>query len=157
MSAVPKKKLCWHCDGSIATETYNCPYCGVYLHATEDSENRWSPKNYESEDKDETAPTPLYKLKEEEISDTNAAKEAISTPILSPELIQKLILDVGPIFMLMCGSIFFLFGVILYLFAQDGLLTLQWNATNWVYFLGFSLPLLITGYYLLQQIDPSDS
>ena len=26
-----KKKLCWSCEGRVAKEAENCPYCGVYL------------------------------------------------------------------------------------------------------------------------------
>lgn len=148
MSAVPKKKLCWHCDGSIATDINNCPYCGVYLLATDDAENkRWSPSDQE----DEEAPAPLYQLQEEETAKTQTETKA--TPFLSIELIQNLKVDIGPILMLMAGSIFFLFGIVLFLFSQDGILTLQWNGSNWIYFLGLSVPLIFLGWKLVKDIE----
>ncbi len=157
MSAVPKKKLCWHCDGSVAKEIDNCPYCGVYLLATDDTEaNRWSP-DYRQSDSDDAAPSPLYQMQQDEDqSEADSAVDEQKTPLLSSDLLQKLKLDLGPILMLMCGSVFFLFAAILFLFSQDGVLTLQWNANNWIYFLMCSIPLVIFGWYYLQQIEPTE-
>jgi hypothetical protein len=155
MSAVPKKKLCWHCDGNVAKEIDNCPYCGVYLLATDDTEaNRWSP-DYRQSDPDAAVPSPLYQM-QEDADDAEPVLNEQKIPLLSSDIIQKLKLDLGPILMLMCGSVFFLFSAILFLFAQDGVLTLQWNADNWIYFLIFSIPLVLLGWHFLQQIDPSE-
>jgi hypothetical protein len=63
MSAVPKKKLCWNCEGNVSREIDNCPYCGVYLHAAELEENSsWNP-SYHS--KKEEIPSPLYQIQQE--------------------------------------------------------------------------------------------
>jgi hypothetical protein len=152
MSAVPKKKLCWNCDGNVAKEIDNCPYCGVYLLATDDSENRWNPSYQSSDQEDEEAPTPLYQMQQEEES-TEVKKESHSLAFLSSELIQNIKNDLGPILMLMAGSVFFLFGIILLLFSQNGILTLQWNGSNWIYFLGLSLPLIFLGWKLVKDIE----
>lgn len=155
MSAVPKRKLCWHCDGSVAQHEVNtCPYCGVYLLATEDTEeNRWNP-NFQQQEEQEV-PSPLYQIQPDDHSDSQTASSKFN--LATSEACQKLKLDVGPILMLMSGSIFFLFAIVLYLFAQDGLLTLQWNAAYWPYFLGCSFPLIFLGWRWLEQIEePSE-
>src|SRR5438105_3445224 len=117
MSAVPKKKLCWHCDGSIPQDGIdNCPYCGVYLLSTEEAEqSRWNP-DYQSPKEDEEAPSPLYQLQQPVEEKANESSEASSLTISYAELWHALKQDLGPILMLMAGSIFFLFGIVLLLF-----------------------------------------
>ncbi len=154
MSAVPKKKLCWQCDGSIPQDCVdNCPYCGVYLLATEDAEkSRWNP-SYQSSNEDEEAPTPLYQLQQEKETTKETSEEASTFFFSSSELLQSLKNDLGPILMLMAGSIFFLFGIVLLLFSHNGFLTLQWNASNWIYFLGLSVPLIYVGWKLVKDVE----
>ncbi len=67
MSAVPKKKLCWNCEGNVAREVDNCTYCGVYLQAPElDEDNQWNP-SYQSPNKteDDDIPSPIYRVHQE--------------------------------------------------------------------------------------------
>jgi membrane protein implicated in regulation of membrane protease activity len=56
----------------------------------------------------------------------------------------------------MMGSIFFLFGVVLILFSQNGTLTLQWQGQDGIYFLLFAIPLIIFGWKFLQQLETND-
>ena len=49
------------------------------------------------------------------------------------------------------GSVFFLFGIILFLFADDGKLTLQWNGEYWIYFFSLSFPIFFLGWKYLQK------
>lgn len=163
MSAVPKKKLCWNCEGNVSRQIDNCPYCGVYLHAEELEENSsWNP-SYQPSSKTEEIPAPIYQIQqEEEVEET----EEIEEPVFNQEnqadsdlyswtqLTTQLRKDVFPILFLMMGSIFFLFGVVLYLFSQNGALVLQWQANQAPYFLFFSLPLVGFGWWFLQKTDP---
>jgi hypothetical protein len=154
MSAVPKKKLCWNCEGNVSKEIDNCPYCGVYVHAAElEEDSSWNPTYYPS--KTEEIPSPLYqsqvivenKEEQEEITEENS----ISFPWNA--LFGQLKEDVFPTLFLMMGSIFFLFGIVMILFSDKGSFTLQWQSHYGYYFLALSCPLVWFGWKFLQQLD----
>ena len=153
MSAVPKKKLCWNCEGNIVADIDNCPYCGVYVHPPElDEVNHWS-SSYAAEEEEEI-PSPVYQLhpEKEQTSDVDFNEESNSTLSLSKQIKQDLL----PILLLMSGSVFFLFGIVLLLFSQDGTLILQWNGNSWPYILTFSLLSVGYGWRLLAQANPEE-
>lgn len=156
MSAVPQKKLCWNCDGNISKEVNNCPYCGVYTHAEELEENSsWNP-SYNPSSNTEEIPTPIYQIHPEtdiEAVEEPEVPEVIPEYFYKQELIVQLKKDVFPILFLMMGSIFFLFGMVLFLFSQNGTLTLQWQGSNALYFLIASIPLVGCGWWYLQQLQ----
>jgi hypothetical protein len=154
MSAIPKKKLCWNCEGNVAKDIDNCPYCGVYIHALDEESSGWKP-TYHSSDQEDDIPAPLYQIKGNEESDLQVEEQAITssssvTIEMSWALLQK---DVFSILLLMSGSIFFLFGVVLFLFSQEGTLTLQWKSHYWSYFLGLSCPFIYFGWKFLQDVE----
>lgn len=151
MNAVPKKKLCWNCEGNVAREIDNCPFCGVYLHATEEvEEDSWNPPyrlTAHNSSQDEV-PTPPYTA-QEETSDTPAEPltkfESLSGDVLD---LKKEIL---PLLFFLSASVFFMFGLILVLFSQNGVLTLQWNGELWPLFLFGSGPLFFFGYKFFSE------
>jgi hypothetical protein len=161
MSAVPKKKLCWNCEGNVSREVDNCPYCGVYLQATDlEEDSNWNP-SYRPSSKTEEIPSPLYRIQLEQENDPqntldeNVSKEEEEAPNWNL-VIRQLKRDVFPVLFLMSGSIFFLFGVVLFLFAQNGTLTLQWRGHHGLYFLLFAFPLIAFGWKYLQQLESND-
>jgi hypothetical protein len=158
MSAVPKKKLCWNCEGNIAKDIDNCPYCGVYLHADEviEEDSTWNP-SYLPTSKTEEIPSPLYQIKPE--IEQNLKEDVIkgeSKTLSWSNLYTQLKRDIFPILFLMMGSVFFLFGVVLLLFSQNGTFTLQWKENDGLYFLLFAIPLIGFGWMFLQQLDTND-
>jgi len=156
MSAVPKKKLCWNCEGNIIKDVDNCPYCGVYVHSPElDEINNWNVP-YVVENKKEEIPSPLYQLHSTEEVQDNVNEELNESHSESASMFQQLKNDVLPTLLLMVGSIFFLFGLILFLFSNQGTLTLQWNGNHWPYFLFFSLPSVYFGWKFLLQVDRNE-
>lgn len=76
------------------------------------------------------APTPVEPAK--------VAEVASSAESIDPTLMSLL--------MLLPGSIFLLFGLVLYLFAVDGKLHLEWNANYWFVYLVLGSPLLYFGW-----------
>lgn len=161
MSAVPKKKLCWNCEGNVSKEVNNCPYCGVYLHAEEFEENsKWNP-NYSSQTSEDEVPSPIYQIK----PDTSEDQELKEHPKTATQPTQEtsfialnylyshLKQEMFPLLFLMMGSIFFLFGIVLLLFSQNGTLTLQWEEKYSIYFLFFSLPLIGLGWYYFHHLE----
>lgn len=159
MSAVPKKKLCWNCEGNISKEIDNCPYCGVYLHATELEENSsWNPSY--SFSKTEEIPSPLYQIQQEQQDDEENKKGTSSvdqeTSFKGFYLITQLKRDLFPLLFLMMGSVFFLFGVVLLLFSENGTLTLRWQGNDGLYFLFFAFPLILFGWKFLQNLEENN-
>ncbi len=162
MSAVPKKKLCWNCEGNVSREINNCPYCGVYLHATEEEEDSsWNP-SYRPASKMEEIPSPLYQIQQEQSTDDDELDHSVEETRETPQALNGILLmdqlkrDIFPLLFLMMGSVFFLFGVVLVLFAQNGTLTLQWQGHDGFYFLILAFPLLIFGWRFLQRLEMND-
>jgi len=161
MSAVPKKKLCWNCEGNVAKNIDNCPYCGVYLHAEEIQDSTtWNP-TYRSDTEEEETPSPLYpidsKLKQDlNQQDESGADSDSDEPTAWSQVLSQLKRDVFPTLFLMMGSIFFLFGVVLLLFSQNGTFTLQWQEKDGLYFFLSSAPLLIFGWIYFQRLDSDE-
>ncbi len=156
MSAIPKKKLCWNCEGNVSRQIDNCPFCGVYLHAAEDeSEERWNP-SFQSrpqiDEENSNHPIPFSPL-QDPIDQPDTSLNDFSPPSIYSQIRHEIL----PILLLMSGSVFFLFGVILLLFSQNGTLVLQWNGNHWPYFLIASIPSLIVGWKYFQDIPTSDS
>lgn len=150
MSAIPQKKLCWNCDGNVSREIDNCPYCGVYLHETELEGSGWNPLYSPSPSPD--VPSPIYPFQSEEKTDPleeENAEKASDRLLLWKQLKQ----DLFPLLFLMSGSLFFLFGLVLLFFSQNGILTLQWQSRDALYFLFLALPLIGFGWKLFQQLD----
>lgn len=157
MNAIPKKKLCWNCEGNVAREVDNCPYCGVYLHASEEMDSGfWNPSYRPSEEQDleSNIPSPPYQSTESE-KDSVIEPLHVSTAIQTKDLasFKQLKQDLFPILFLMAGSIFFIFGLVVYFFSEGGTLTLQWKEEYGLYFLLLSAPLLHFGWRYLQQIN----
>lgn len=161
MSAVPKKKLCWNCEGNVSREIDNCPYCGVYLHAADQEENsNWNP-SYRPSSKLEEIPSPLYKMQPEDSSEQESIEEEENNDeddrsFAWGALLTHFKRDICPVLFLMGGSIFFLFGIVLLLFSQNGTFTLQWKERDGLYFLVFALPLMILGWRFFQKMDANE-
>ena len=139
----PKKKLCWNCEGSVAKHLETCPYCGVYLSPSQqDPEEMPTPPYPVASDKGEAIPKPPYQ------SETlpNGSLELRANAPSENSIAQ-------PLFLLLPGTTFLLFGLILWLFSEDGRFTLSWNQ-DWgpVFFLT-SLPLLGWGSRTLRGLQ----
>lgn len=158
MSAVPKKKLCWNCEGNIAKEIDNCPYCGVYVHSPDLDENSGWSIPYVNNSKKEEIPSPLYQIHgENEDLESEDPLDKVEESSPAPSMLQQFKEDILPILLLMSGSIFFLFGIVLFLFSDHhGTLTLQWNASQWPCFLLLSLPCVCFGWKYLLQLDQDE-
>lgn len=164
MSPVPKKRLCWNCEGSVSEELETCSYCGVYVQNQfiNPSDSSWNTSYESAENTSMTVPPPPYQIRlevdnkkehrTEEETSLNPSEEE-ETDTFSPALFDQLKKDLFPTLFLMMGSIFFLFGVVLFLFSHNGTLTLQWQTSDAIYFLGASLPLTILGWKFLQDVD----
>jgi len=140
MKATGKKKLCWNCEGSVAAELENCPFCGVYLSPLQSHQSSSSPRApyamEESEEEREIPQAPYANPSHE---------ESATLAIASPEMVDQSPLFI-PLLMLLAGSVFLLFGIVLVLFSEQGVLTLQWNSTWWYAYILLALPMLAFGW-----------
>lgn len=148
MTALPQKKLCWNCEGSVSKEISNCSYCGVYLHSSElETDEKWAPF-YSPDSHEEEIPAPLYQTQTEEADDDTSQIERKSSPLFKEAKKELLSLS-----LLMMGSIFFLFGLILFLFSENGEFLLKWNGKNWIYFIFIGISSLLIGWRFLEQVE----
>jgi hypothetical protein len=169
MNIALKKKLCWNCDASVSKTQSNCPYCGVYLHRSEDepdSGDQGSEDNEEEELQEENlAPpylmnavnsgkqdkfhTPPYAVQPEQttIPPSTADDHEPIKENLAPMKYALLALT-----SLILGVVSLLFSLILLFFSSHGVLTLRWSAELWYLYLAISIPLLIVGWFSLKHI-----
>lgn len=55
--------------------------------------------------------------------------------------------------LLLAGMVFFMFGLILFLYSSQPFFTLRWDTSNWIYFLPPSLPMLYFGWKSVQEME----
>lgn len=156
MAGPTKKKLCWNCEGNVSLQEENCPYCGVYLSPSEEDgieeeiEDLFSPP-YRMEPQqrvDEIPPSPFgaESNSQDEVTSMHVTEEMKNT---SDDL-KKVII---PLSMLLSGTVFFLFGLALFLFSRKEVFILQWNGAYWYYYLAFGLAALMFGWKSLSQVE----
>lgn len=144
MNKPVKTKLCWNCEGNVSRSAENCPYCAVYL----------SPENEDLQE--ETAPLappypkatlskeiPKAPYTQQEESSEDVIEEPASTFHFQAAFLPLIFLTTGLI------SLFFSF--MLFLFSENGKLTLQWDGDIWYVYSLIALPLLFFGWRFLDQ------
>lgn len=151
MSRKVKKKLCWNCEGQVGFEEEHCPFCGVYLSST--------PMSGEEPSEVEEVPDAPYSLTENQENGevptspfaNNSEEQVLTEQIPSTqEEFKKVAIPMGLLF---GGSIFFLFGLVLFLFSSEGKFTLQWSADFWYVYSLLSVGMLFLGWKSLQALD----
>lgn len=182
MSGVVKKKLCWNCDASVPLDSETCLYCGVGVTSAiseEDEEPKVAmppplygklpgrgalaaqapsnpPQNHVKEpqiavNKKRVIPPqtgvrpkpPVMKLREE--ASTDIPQEALS--------IQRQPNTMLSLFLLLGGSTFFLFGLVILLFSDQGALILRWNRDQALIYLGLGCVFLLAGWRFILRIE----
>lgn len=145
MSEQDKKKLCWNCEGSVARHLETCPYCGVYLSPSQQDEKE-----------ERTKLAPPYPAQ-------NAKAQAIPKPPFQTEPVEPRESEreeeptgsmVAPLTLLLLGTSSGLFGLTLWLFSEQGRLTLSWSEDWGPVFLVAALPLLGFGIRYLSRLTP---
>ncbi len=148
MTATQKKKLCWNCEGRVSLQEENCPYCAVYLGPAPDDaggKDSLAPpyRLVESDEEERQVPKSPYAVQE-------ADKEESQVDEVTKGDLKQVVL---PLVLLSAGTLFFLFGLILVLFSDQGIFTLSWSADYWYFYLIFAVPLLFAGWRTLQRFD----
>ncbi len=157
-----KKKLCWNCEGSVSFQEENCPYCGVYLSPSEDEapeeemNDLFSPpyqvdETSENSDEVPSSPYAMHEEPHEREEEEPIESERVTDEIRSTADEVKRVLV--PLSMLLSGTVFFLFGLALFLFSRHGVFVLQWNGAYWYFYLGVGLAALLFGWKSLNQVE----
>lgn len=148
MKPVDRQKMCPNCDGRVAYDVTQCPYCFAILQV----ENSPPPKSMSpasSQDNLSALYTPPYSSKPAEAAAPKAAlhseKENISFKEASD---SKIFL---PILLLTLASNLFTLGILQFFFSDHGVVRLEINANYWFLMLFVSLPLFYLGWKKLSQ------
>lgn len=183
MSGPVKKKLCWNCDASVPLESEVCLYCGVSIAsaisddgdeeepkiamppplygkpaprptapiASQSSSIQQAPPNMQVQNnvnKKRVAPPPLrnkppaVKVREET---SEVPQEVVS--------IQKQPYTLLSLFLMVGGSTFFLFGLVILLFSDQGALILRWNRDQALVYLGLGCCFLLAGWRFILRLE----
>lgn len=147
MMATPKTKLCWNCEGSAPVEEENCPYCGVYLGPGSESDegDLLAPpyRIHDQQTEEDILDSPYAPEEEPELRDYEQPEEEEGD-------MQS---TITPLLLLLGGAVFLLFGLVLALFSQHGVFTLQWNGEYWYVYLLLAVPMLFFGWRSLQTLE----
>ncbi len=149
------QKLCWNCDGSISLQLEICPYCGADLARPQNTALKDPPSPWQTATVQKEVPPPPY------TGSTSAADFSISQEEWKRTLEEKPSNEVKKeepsgrgemiaLLLLLPGVVFFLFGIVLLLFAREGFLTIRWNGNFALFYLVGSLPLLFLGWRSLK-------
>lgn len=158
MNARPKKKLCWNCEGNVSLKAEICPYCGVSvvgLPSEMSSETPVAP--YRLVNPSQESSIPISPYMEE---DSESFEDLENEPKIEAEVehrdgrdkddTKKVVLVLA---LLLLGSVFLLFGFVLFLFSEQGYLTLHWHSGYWFVYLVLAIPLLFFGFRSLHTIQ----
>lgn len=149
MNAIPKKKLCWNCEGRVAFSEENCSYCGVYLSTssliTTQDESTTHIAPYSVKKDQSNIPEAPYQSNESNHEDHIAPLE----DSLESEKTSNGLL---PFCLLLCSSFLLIFGIVLFAFSREGSLTLHWDASYWYIYVVSSVLLLVAGWRALQNV-----
>jgi hypothetical protein len=158
MKATTKKRLCWNCEGNVPLNLENCPYCSVYLNPSsrddskDEEEDLAPPYRLVTSSEDQKVPaSPFSNLEPENPKDENI--KATGNIADASATLNDVKIVAMPLTLLLAGSIFFLFSLLMLLFSERGLLTLQWNGSYWYVYLIIALPMLFFGWKSLRNVD----
>jgi hypothetical protein len=153
MNKFVKTRLCWNCEGSVAVTAETCPYCGVsVVPASLDGTPANFAPPYRIGSNESSIPRSPYASqqeaqKPEEVEIGQPADKSSEAPLDDfKRVFWALVL-------LLSGSVFFLFGLVLVLFSTDGVFTLRWDGTLWFIYSLVSIPMLLLGWKAFSKLD----
>ena len=158
--------MCWNCEARVDYGVETCPSCGVYSSTSpllEQSGDMLPDNSYitppyrlvPDEEESEVPDSPYQIGGEEPVENANADSEeakTVSIPFKLPHWESEMI----PLGALLGGSVFSLFSLVLLLFSEEGVFTLQWNGNYWYLYTLVGLPLLYFGWKALESVEEDD-
>lgn len=163
------QKMCWSCDGHVHVYELLCPYCGADLSEDEKEEEKLELEElqeesqekfsfdevsyHESEGMQEELEHPPFEALIKDVEEAAVENSKWSEPEAqeNPDLDNPL----ASLLLLLPGSLFFLFGLALFLFSHEGVLTFKFSSKYWFVYLLGSWPLLYFGWRSLFPSEPA--
>lgn len=154
MNVSQKKRLCWNCEGSVSLAEETCPFCGVSVVPAflEGTNNSFTPPYALGAVNDSAVPRSPYDLQPEPSEDVGVVAQSKAIDEMAPAIDEFKSTMLAVIFLL-GGSMLFMFGAVLVLFAQDGVLTLKWDAAFWYVYVFLAVPMFFVGWRSLGKLD----
>lgn len=130
-----KKQIqCIYCEEMVHPYATHCPYCSKEIISTlEETESQFEQS---------LTQTNSLTFKEE------ADKSSLS-PLVTPQVFYVLL----SLILLLAGSCFFFFGILIKLFSTNGVFTLEWNIDRWPYFVGSAVVSITLGLIMFSKIE----
>jgi hypothetical protein len=159
MNAIRNTKLCLSCDGEVHIHAYQCSHCGQSLLQGDNTEEQFTPpyQSASSFDHENTFPEAPYKalassqnlaISDEEWSEIQSGNSTLAQAEESQNTTTGTLTTV---LLMSLGVTTLLFGLLLLLFARDGVLTLSWTSSYWPLYLSISAVSLYFGWNRLQD------
>lgn len=181
MSMNTTKQICWYCEGNVSIEAQQCCFCGSEL-SNENKHSTPVETNISNsevpEDSQVAIETPLdeslarfykppYLIRERfaspapiekvdktihspsDLSDGVEEEETLDTANLSDEVGNS---DALSLLLLSLGFFLLTLGLLLFFFAEEGSVTLQWNTNYWFIYCFLAFPALYFGFRYLGKI-----
>jgi hypothetical protein len=161
MSQKTKKKLCWNCEGNVSLKNENCPYCGVSLTVSpllSDVKNPFAPPYRFTEPSSHSIiPASPYLPSSESESHSEDSEHEDSSPS-EPLETDELKATTISLLLLLFGTVFLIFGIILWLFSDEHrIFILSWNGKYWFVYLLLGIPMSYFGWRFSRQADKSEA
>jgi hypothetical protein len=167
---VDRQKICSHCDGRIAIEAENCPYCGTLSSTQEEAvapaplfdhksiqdslttlysppySNKSSP--IMKQDKDKNKPKPFVKESHENQLNASLGKfnYSSSAPVIETEEKVEEKSSFTPLLLMLLGGNLLIIGLLQFFFSESGILRLEWQSKYWFIYCLIAVPALYMGY-----------
>lgn len=175
MKPVDRQKICSNCDGRIAIEAEECPYCGTACSVTEvmtapaplfdhqaiqESLTSLYTPPYSNksaatmkQDKEKNKPKPVTRESHENQLNASLGKFNYSpgTPVVETEEKVEEKSSFGPLLFLLLGGNLIIIGLLQFFFSENGILRLQWESKYWFVYCLIAAPLLYLGYKKANQ------
>jgi hypothetical protein len=155
MKQADRQKMCTNCDGRVAYDATQCPYCFTTLQAEAPVQGNLF-KSPPSQESLTSLFTPPYSARETEPEEKKSFKKA-PEPTLSKIPVEKEATSESksfwPILLLTLGGNLFTLGVLQFFFSEQGVVQLDINASYWFLFIVLALPLFYFGYKQLGQVQ----
>lgn len=139
-----EQKKCYQCEELIHPYAESCPYCGCTFELSSEQQqftesipsSVYQRQSFELEKEFES---PSLQVVEEKDDDQEAQEDVLAV--------------IKPTVLLLSGTVFLLFGLSLFLFSHNGVLTLSWNSHWWPFYLILAFPMLFFGSKSLSDVD----
>lgn len=165
MKANNSKKLCWNCEGEVSLYAIQCPYCGNHLGTDQEakvSQTHAEPQPAYQQVKQQEGEkqhfNPLYPTHQTATASSCAASsfsdgDSIEEDPPVNKMKNEQTVELISFFTLISGTVFLLFGLLLFVSSNKGYLILRWDTSYWPVYLIISFLSLAIGWNHLKQLE----